>query len=203
MRPKIDEIKTLHQVSERRDIEKLRAGDPEAFLRLYRSYAAHVFSRLRALINDDHIVQELHQDVFLKIWERRASLKPDVSFQAVVMRTSKSIAVDFYRKSIRDKKMYDHLISKATEYAYDLEEQFDFQDTNARLQAAIAKLPPQRQKVFRRCKLDGQSYEAVAKEYNVSLSTVKDHMAKSMVFLKEELLKNDTKRLLLIISLFF
>ena len=119
------------------------------------------------------------------------------------MRTAKSIAVDFYRTSIRDKKLHEYLILKATEHYDHLEGLIDFQDTNEILQAAIAKLPPQRQKVFRRCKLDGQSYEAVAKEFNVSLSTVKDHMAKSMALLKEQLLKNDRTLVgLLIIKVF-
>lgn len=168
---------------------QLREGDVQAFDRLYERYAKDIFRRIKSLVQDQAITEELHQDVFMKVWENRAKL-PDVSFEAVLLRTAKSISIDFYRKAVRDRHMTERLITISTELYNQVEDLIDFNETNDALKAAIAKLPPQRRKIFSTCKLEGKSYEEAAAEFGVSLSTVKDHMAKARQFIREEMARH-------------
>lgn len=176
----------------------LRKGDTNAFNRLYQIHSRALFLRLKSLVYDQDIAEELQQDVFLKIWEHRAALDPNVSFQAVLMRTAKSISIDYYRKALRDEKLKARLMNTATELYSHLDEHIEFDETNLAINKAIAKLPPQRLKIFTMIKLEGKSYEHAAKEFGVSLSTVKDHMARAMKFLKEEILRENPEALLLL-----
>lgn len=75
----------------------------------------------------------------------------------------------------------------AIEHYDELAEYLDFKETNHFLMVSIEKLPIQRQKVFKYIKLEGKSYEEAAVEFNVSLSTIKDHMTRALRFLREEL----------------
>lgn len=179
---------------------KLRAGDRDAFNRLYQHYSRPVFSRLKSLVHEQSITEELHQDTFLKIWESRASLNTEIPFQAILMRTAKSTAIDYYRKAVRDEKLKAQLISTATELYNHLDEFIDFKDTNTAINSAISKLPPQRLKIFTMIKLEGKSYEYAASEFGVSLSTVKDHMAKAMKFLRDEIAKEHPEALFLLVA---
>src|SRR5690606_27196455 len=126
-------------------------------------------------------------DVFMKIWEQREQLPTDVPFRAIVFRNAKSIAYNFYRKASNDKALHEHLILASTELYDHLEAQLDNKETNETIKAAIAKLPLQRQRIFTSIKIDGKSYEEVAAELGVTLSTIKDHMAKAKKFLRHEL----------------
>jgi len=50
--------------------------------------------------------------------------------------------------------------------------------------SAIARLSPQRQKIFILCKEKGKTYEEVAMELGISRNTVKEHMVQSLRFLR-------------------
>lgn len=195
---------TMHtadsSVNEKELLLRLKEGDFNAFNLLYNNYSRSVFARLKSLVHDQEITEELHQDAFLKLWENRAALNESVPVQAILMRTAKSIAIDYYRKAIRDKKLKSQLISTATELYDHLAELIDFQETNTAINTAISKLPPQRLKIFTLIKLEGKSYEYAASQYGVSLSTIKDHMAKAMKFLRDEMAREHPEALFLLVA---
>ena len=47
------------------------------------------------------------------------------------------------------------------------------------LQKAVEELPPQRQQVFRLCKLEGKSYKEASEVLGISASTISDHIVKA------------------------
>lgn len=179
---------------------RLQQGDYIAFAELYNRYAGTLISKLIRLVHINEVAEELHQDVFMKVWEQRESLPIDIPIQAILFRKAKSLAYNFYRKAALDKNLHERLIASSTELYDELEEHLNFKETNELIMAAIAKLPEQRQKVFTRIKLDGKSYEEVAAEFDVSLSTIKDHMTKALKFLRTELSAHNPSALFLILA---
>lgn len=178
---------------------KLRDSDYTAFNVLYDSYAQITLSRLRRLVQIPEVVEELHQDVFMKIWEERERLPENIPLQAIVFQKAKSLAYNFYRKAALDKELHDKLMSTSTELYNELEDYINFKETNALLNEVIARLPEQRQKVFTRIKIDGRSYEEAAEEFGISLSTVKDHMTRALKFLRNELSGQLSSKLFLVV----
>ena len=59
------------------------------------------------------------------------------------------------------------------------------------LENAISKLPPQRQQVFRLCKLEGKSYRDVSELLGISLSTISDHIVKATKSIRNYLESTD------------
>jgi len=181
-------------------LERLLKSDEKAFNTLYLIHSETVFRRLKSLVHDREIVKELHQETFLTIWRKRESLKSNIPFQSILLRIAKSVAIDFYRKAVREDALRERLIKKATELYNHLEEYIEFNETNESINASIAKLPPKRLKIFTRIKIEGNSYESVANELGISLSTVKDHMAKALKFLRDDLSKNHPEVFLMIVT---
>lgn len=177
-----DEISDGHGL-----LQRIREGDHLAFTELYDLYAADIMGRIKRLVHDPHLAEELHQDVFLRLWEKRLSLDVGVPPKAILIRTAKSMAIDFFRKAARDNKLREQLIATATELYDHVGDLIDFRETNQFIQQAIAKLPPQRLKIFTCIKIEGNTYEQAAEQFGVSISTVKDHMAKAMQSIKKEL----------------
>lgn len=50
---------------------------------------------------------------------------------------------------------------------------------------AIDRLPPQRRLVFRMCRLEGQTYDEVARNLGISRNTVKEHMVSALKSFRE------------------
>ena len=200
----------MHHSSEKRDLSEerllslLKEGDYSAYHALYNRYAAGVMMRLRKLVVDPIIAEELHQEVFLQIWQQRTGLPDDIPFLSVLLHRAKINAYKFYQKASRDKKMREQLLHTASELYDQLEEHFSFKETNESLELAISKLPPQRRNIFIRIKIEGKSYEEAASEFGISLSTVKDHMTRALKFIRTELAHNNPSTFIfLILSVLF
>lgn len=168
-------------------VKQMIEGNYQAFDRLYIQYAQEVFVRIKKIVISHSVAEELHQDVFLKIWQQRGRLDIGIPFKAIVFQTAKNLAINHYWKATRDEKLKAHLISQATAHYHHLDEHMNFNSTTEALQKAIAQLPPQRKKIFISCKMEGRSYEATAVEMGISLSTVKDHMNKAMRALRKHM----------------
>lgn len=166
---------------------QLQYGDRASFSILYDRYAALIYNRVKRLVHVHEFAEELVQDVFMQLWINRAKIPSDISVQIILLRYAKSSAINFYRKALRDVQMKEKIIQSSVEYYDPIEDEINFNETSAVLHAAIAKLPPQRQKIFILCKLEGKSYEEAATLYGVSVGTIKDHMAKAMRTLRQEL----------------
>ncbi|WP_316838287.1 RNA polymerase sigma factor [Pedobacter nutrimenti] len=183
---------------------RLKSNDQAAFNELYRKYERKIFYNLSKLVHSNHIAAELHQDVFLKVWQSRSQLNTELPFEAFLVTIAKNMAIDFYRSTSRNKKLMDHLISLMTELHDPITDLMEAKDYRMILENAVSKLPPQRQLVFRYIKLEDKSYENAAVYFGVSVGTIKDHMAKAMAFLKEEMNNNKFDLLLLyFIHLYF
>lgn len=174
-------------IDEKDLVTRLCDGDEQAFSCLYLRYANLVFNRIKRLVHDHAASEELTQDVFFQIWMKHDRIDSTLPFKAILMQTAKGIAINFYKKAIRETQYREKLIASGSALHNAVEEEIFFKETSKILEVAIAKLPPQRQRVFTLCKIEGKRYEDVASELGVSVGTIKDHMAKAMRFLKQEI----------------
>jgi len=176
--------------SDKELLQRLRKGDVIAFDLIYRRYAAHLVARLRRLIKVHTAIEEIHQDIFVRLWNARESLTEDTNLQAYMYTIARNLTINFYKKAARDKELSKQ-IEYSLEIAYDhIEPLLAYKETAEILEQMISLLPPQRQKVFRMIKIEGKSYQETSEYFGVSLSTIKDHMAKSSDFLKQKLANN-------------
>lgn len=163
------------------------AGSRRAFEQIYRIYHKGLYYNLRKLTGNDEIAKEILQDVFLKIWEKRAELNPDKSFGAYLFRIAQNMAMDFYRREKRSKLLLESLTLLITEVIEQPLENEISVDEEEILREAIAMLPPQRRRIFELCKLEGKSYQEVSQLLGISVSTISDHLVKAFKTVKNQL----------------
>ncbi len=165
----------------------LRAGDETAFLELYNRYKFRITGNLMKLLKSEDLVEELLQDLFLKLWDTRSQLDPEKSFRSYLFKISENMVMDVFRKAARDKRMQVKLMAAQTEAYSHIEEKIFSDQDNHLLQQAIDKLPPQRKQVFMLCRIEGKSYKEVGELLGISVSTINDHLLKANRFLKQQL----------------
>src|SRR3546814_10862280 len=141
-------------------------------MRLYARDHRHkrlIFYNRLKLVHVDALGDMLRQGVFLKVWEHRAAVDPERPLGAYLSRIARNLAVDFYRRAASDEKLREQLLVEA-DRRYETNESLERTERSERLHErlwqAIEKLPPQRQKVFTLCKLEGKSYRNIRSEEN-------------------------------------
>lgn len=182
--------------NERELLIQLRLGHEDAFRSLYLRYSRLIYGNILRLVRNEAVADDLLQDVFVKIWEHRAHINPDLSFQAYLITCSKHFAYNFKR---RLKLEMEAAVQLATTYVHAedaVNNRLLAKETKLLLEEAVNQLPAQRQRVFRLCKFDEMSYQEVADIMGITTSTVRDHMVKANKFVKSWLTQESGRALI-------
>jgi RNA polymerase sigma-70 factor (ECF subfamily) len=142
------------------------------------------------MIKDEMIADELIQDLFLKIWQKREEIDPEQSFKAYLFTIAHNLVYDYFRKIAKDKRIVARLMINATDFYLHPDVMLKSKESHQLLMKAIDQLSPQRKLVFTRCKLEGKSYEETSLEMGISVATVNSHMTHSLRTIREFMLKN-------------
>jgi len=170
---------------------KLLEGNQHAFEEIYRLYSPRLFGKLIKLVKSEAHAQEILQDVFLKVWEYKTSIDPEKSFRSFLFKIAENKAYDFFRKAARDKNLESELINAVKDHNNSVDEFLPADQNLDILEKAIESLPPQRQQVFRLCKLEGKSYKEVSELLGISVSTISDHIVKGTKSIRQYFEKNN------------
>ncbi|WP_159638863.1 RNA polymerase sigma factor [Sphingobacterium composti Ten et al. 2007 non Yoo et al. 2007] len=194
----------LPKFSDRDILQAIKNGDKNSFDCLYHKYADILAYKINRLVKLPDAVQEIHQDVFIKFWSHRERIDSETNLKAYLFTIARNLVFDFYRKASKDQMLKSELIS-SIDFSYNhIDALIESKEAFEVLDSIIEELPTQRQKVFRLIKIEGKTYEEASQIFNVSTSTIKDHMAKSNVYIKHKI-KSQYPELLLksIISIIF
>ncbi|GGC14527.1 DNA-directed RNA polymerase sigma-70 factor [Parapedobacter defluvii] len=182
-------------------LEQIRDGNEQAFAALYDRYAGRLYGNLIKLVKDRDVAQELLQDVFLKIWEKRKSIRVESSFAAYLFAITKHMALNFSRRVVLDAKVVSSLAAEAPDGYSHIEEGMIAKELERLYDNAVNALPPKRRVVYIRCKHEGKTYEQVSRELGISTSTINDHMVKALRFIEQHLRYDGVVGLILIAGL--
>lgn len=188
-----DEVKLL---------ELLKLGDTNAYQQLYQKYHAALYVYIIRFVKIPELAEDLLQEVFIKIWEIRATVDPSLSFQAYLYRISRNRVFKVIKKIAVDKKLRMEVAYHINEEIKGVDDQLQWKQYEQILQIAVKKFPPQRQNIFKLCRNEGKKYEEVAAELHISRNTIKEHMVLAVRFIKDYVYKHADVTLAMIFFLY-
>ena len=175
--------------NEKEIIEKLKSGDISAFDEIYHMYNDRIYQFALGLLKDEDSANEMVQQVFISIWEKRDRIRPDLNFRNYLMTiTSNAVRKYFRRKSLQN-KVYENLYSDKTFWSENTEDEVIYNELYAIAQRTIDKMSPRRKEVYQLSRQKGLRINEIAKQLGISESTAESHLTQALRFLKEELSK--------------
>jgi len=165
-------------------LQRLQQGDTEAYITLYDQYYPSLYTYILHFINIPELAEDALQEVFIKIWEIRERINPELSFSGYLYRITRNHVFKLLKKISADAGLRLQVMQELQHQTEDADTQLLWKQYESLLHQAIAQLPPQRQKVFRLCREESKSYEEVAVELGISRNTVKEHMVLAMKSIK-------------------
>lgn len=166
---------------------QLQADNTMAFESLYWKYHAAIYANALKITRSRNAAEDIVQEVFFALWEKRHSLNPDKNIAGWLFTLSFHKSVDSLRKALREPVGLPALgeISDDKPLPADTEE--SRAGALCRLEEAMARLSPQKRKVLELCKLQGKSYEEAAREMHISKYTVKEYLSGAVISVREYL----------------
>ncbi len=177
----------------------LKAGDQSALKTLFDAYYPTVCNTVFRMLKDRPTSEDVAQDVFIKLWEKREQLNITSSLGAYLRRFAINEAISHMRKhkkhqseSIDASMPVVSLYQGAVEQLYESEMQ-------QKIAGAINELPPRCQVVFKLSRYEELSYKEIASKLDISVKTVENQMGKALKVLRISL--KEFLTLLLFISI--
>ena len=160
--------------------------DRRSFTLLYQQYYEPLRHFALRIVAAPELAEEIVADVFIKIWKNRADFSIKTSLRAYLYTAVRHQSIDYLRKTTRCRHSAADAIQPDHPSNYQTpEEGVITNELEQRLEAAIAELPPQGQKVFRLSRDEGMKYHEIAAHLNLSVKTVETHMGRSLRYLRE------------------
>ncbi len=180
-------MKIAAHYDEKALLEGLRGGDASAFEQLYRKFSKQIYWKLLKMVKESDQADDILQDLFIKVWERREQIDTSHSFGAFLHRIAQRMVVDHYRKVSIITKSHLFIQENSTELISPTEDHLDNKETEELLNKAINSLSPQRKQAFRLCRIDGKSHKEAAELMNISTNTIKNHLVSATKQIKSYL----------------
>jgi len=166
--------------AEARDVERARAGDTEAFERLYRERVSHIHSLARRMAGDE-VADDLTQEVFIRAWQKLDSFRGEAAFGTWLHRLAMNLILS-RRETLRRRESYRaagdfHLESASTRD----------RPTGLRmdLEQAIGRLPERARQVFVLYDVEGYTHDEIAGLMEISSGTSKSQLHRARMMLRE------------------
>ena len=175
-------------------IKKLIAGSYDAFTSLYDIYAPQLYAFVFSLTESESITNDIVQETFIKVWEKREELREDLSFKSFLFTIARNKTLNEFRRQIRNPVFSDYMSLKMTgsisEEAFEenqIEKNIDFDVFNRRLQQAKKKIAPQQSLIFELNKEQGLSIEEIALKLNIKEQVVRNQLSAALRVIRSEI----------------
>jgi len=164
---------------------KLSKGDKSAFRYIFDTYYKSVCLFIQKVIRDPDLSEDIAQEIFLKIWEKRVFFPNSMALKSYLFQAAKNRSINAINHLGVRKKYYDSSFSPEKSDNFFIQN-FIEQETKRLILQTVNKLPQRAREVLF-MNLDGHKNQEIANHLKISIHTVKAHKAFAYKFLKENL----------------
>lgn len=165
---------------------KLKEGDEQAFKVLFTKYYSSMCNFANQFLNDPVQAEETVQELFVRIWEKRASLNIETSVKHYFFRSVRNQCLN-QLQHLKIRQQYAGKIKELSQQEMDPDQGYIEIDLLQRIEKSIDALPEKRQEIFRLSREQGLKYKEIAEELNISIKTVEAQMGLALKHLRDDL----------------
>lgn len=165
----------------------LRQTNPAAFIeQLFKTFYAPLGTVVYRVVPDRAVVEDILQDVFLRLWQGLDQLPVIESYRAYLNRMALNAALRHQQRAQRQ-VAWDDAPADTAPVAPDALEGLHATEAADAVAAALARLPPQCRIVFELSRYEQMSYQQIAEALEIAPKTVENQMGKALRILRREL----------------
>jgi RNA polymerase sigma-70 factor (ECF subfamily) len=151
-----------------------------------------IYRYAERLLGNAHDAEDVVQDVWMKLWDRRDKLDEIKSLEAFVFRMTRNLCLD--KIKLKKPQYYDD--REETSYRFDEADErpdpsrsLELKDTMDTVNHIIGHLPEQQQTLLQLRDIEGMEYEEISTVTGLEVNTIRVNISRARKKLKETLQK--------------
>lgn len=140
------------------------------------------------IIRDKNSCEEIIQETFFSLWNKRQELQITHSLQAYLFTAVKYQVLNYIRsQNVRTSYANSYSVFENQLVDNSNEENILFEDLKQRVENEVSKLPEKCQRIFRMSRDEHQSIKSISDLLSLSHKTVENHLSKALKHLRSSL----------------
>jgi len=123
-------------------------------------------------LKDLDAAEEIVQDLFVKFWENRETIKISSSVRSYLFTSVRNSCLNFIKHLKIEENYKKYNESERESGSVTVDEEFEASELEKQIRKAIDQLPPERKKVFIMSRFEGLKYREIAEKSGLSINDV-------------------------------
>lgn len=155
---------------------------------LFKEYYKRLFGVAYQVVNDESVADDIVQEVFIHIWNKREELNITTTIEGYLVRSTVNRALNYIEKNKRVKRVdiQDHLEFNASHNRAG-ENNYDQDVFQQLVHASLDNLPPKCKTIFTLSRFENMKNKEIAEHLGVSIKTVENQITIAISKLNQEL----------------
>lgn len=174
-------------LSEQEIIGAIREGNERIFEEIFRKYYQSLCNYANSILKEMDEAEEVVQNLFLSIWEKRSDLEISISLKSYLYRAVHNHCLNRI-KHLKVREEYQQYAVNFYDASYESVSQTVMKnELETKIEEAIRKLPEQCRLIFRMSRFEELKYHEIAEQLELSPKTVENQIGKALKILRVEL----------------
>ena len=170
-------------------VKALKEGSVDAFDLCFRRFYAPLVAFARSKTSDKDIAEEIVQNVFAELWERRETIPLKTEIKQYLFSVVRNDCYDFARHRKVEQKYLDYLNNRQDDSTAFFDTLVD-EDFQKLIKEVYNSLPEQCRIIFYMSRLEEMSYKAISEKLEISIKTVENQIGKALKLVRQLLDKS-------------
>ena len=166
-------------------LKEASTGNEQAFAGLFHLYKHKLYSFLIRITESPEMTEDIIQDIFLRLWKDKTDLVNIENFGAYLFKMGQNQAINAFKRMARETVILSELRNNTG--SIQQQDNLSLGELQQKLQTAFDKLSPQQKLVYTLSREQGLKHDEIARQLNISPSTVNNHMILALRIIREQL----------------
>ena len=169
------------------DFKSIREGDLKAYERFFKGHYADIVRFTNRFVRSQQIAEEIAQEVFMYIWEKRESINIQSSLRSYLYSAARNRSINYLKLELPKSQAQMDITEFEIGFEAPASDEGQSEFVARMVKEAIDQLPKKCKEIFVLSRNAGLTYDEIAEELDISKKTVENQMGIALKKLRDSL----------------
>jgi RNA polymerase sigma-70 factor, ECF subfamily len=158
-----------------------------AFEQLFTTHFKRLYAYALTIVKEEMTAEEMVQNVFFKIWEKKGKVDIQTSVTAYLYRSVYNESLNYLKHKKVKSAYQSHTVYQNRNQSDNAASRLQLSELQQKLDIALSELPEQCRTIFQMSRFEELKYQEIADKLGISIKTVENQMGKALKILRVKL----------------